>query len=70
MYNSKEIVHLQGMFVLTVGYLYILEQSITILLKECILFIGCLHYLPVHFHSCCFYIQYHGGVREITSMPL
>ena len=68
MYNSKEIVHLQGLLVLTVVYLYILEQSITILLKG-ILFIGCLHYLPVHFYSC-FYIQYHGGIREITSMSL
>ena len=40
------------------------------LLKEYILFIGYLHYLSVHFHSCYFHIQYHGGIREITSMPV
>ena len=27
-------------------------------------------YFSVHFHSCCFYIQYHRGIREITSMPV
>ena len=31
-----------------------------------ILFIGCLHYLSVHFHSCSFYIQYHVSIRELT----
>ena len=35
-----------------------------------ILFTDCLYYLPVHCHSCCFYIQLHGGIREITSMPV
>ena len=74
MHNSKEIVNLQGFFVLTVGYVdiktYIHKQSITILLKEYILFIGCLNYLSVHFHSCCFNIQYHGGRGEISSMPV
>ena len=27
-------------------------------------------YLSVHFRSCCFYIHCHGGIREITYMPL
>ena len=74
MHNSKGIVNFQGLFVLTVGYVdiktYIHKQSIIILLKEHILFVGCLYYVLVHFHSCCFYIQYHGGIREITSMPV
>ena len=30
--------------------------------------IGCLYYLSVHY--CCFYIQYHGGIREIASITL
>ena len=38
-------------------------------MKECILFIDSLYYLSVLFHSCCFYIQHHGGRKEITSMP-
>ena len=50
-HNSKEIVNIQGLFVLTVG-----------LQKEYILFIDCLYYLSVHCYSCCFYIQYHGGI--------
>ena len=65
MRNSKEIVNLQGVFVLTIS-----KVSITILLKGNFLFKGCLYYLSVHFHSCCFYIQYHGGIREITSMTV
>ena len=39
-------------------------------MKEYTLFIGCLYYLPVHCHSCCFYIQNHGDIREMTSMPV
>ena len=27
-------------------------------------------YLSVYIHSCCFYIQYHRGIREISSMPV
>ena len=69
-HHSKEIVNLQGFFGLTVVYVniktYTHQQSITILLKGYILFIGCLYYLSVHFHSCCFYTQYHGGIREIA----
>ena len=42
-HNSKEIVNIQGLFVLTVG-----------LQKEYILFIDCLYYLSVHCYSCCF----------------
>ena len=30
----------------------------------------CLYYLSVHYHSCCFYIQHHGRIREITFMPV
>ena len=39
-------------------------------MEECILFVGCLYYLSLHCHSCCFYTKYHGGIREITSMPV
>ena len=39
-------------------------------MKEYVLFIGCLHYLSVHCHSCYFYIQHHGGIRVIASMPI
>ena len=39
---------------------YPLTKYFIILLKEYILFIGCLYYLSIHFHSCCFYVQYHG----------
>ena len=38
-------------------------------MNEYILFICCLYYLSVHFHSYSFYIQYRGGIREITSLP-
>ena len=70
-HNSKEIVNMQGLFVLTVGYVDMNTFPLisnTILLKKYILFIVCLYCLSVHFHSCCFYIQYHGGIREINSM--
>ena len=40
------------------------------MLKVYILFIGCLYYLSAQFHSCCFYIQYHRSVREITTIPV
>ena len=47
-HNLKEIVNLQGLLILTVGYVYVKtyihQQSITSLLKEYILFTGCLHY--------------------------
>ena len=59
---------------MTVGYVdiktYIHQQSINILLKEYILFIGRLYYLSVLFHSCSFYNQYRGSIREIASMLL
>ena len=35
------------------------NQCITTILKVHILFIGYLYYLLAHFHSCCFYVQYH-----------
>ena len=73
-HHSKEIVNLQGFFGLTVVYVniktYTHQQSITILLKGYILFIGCLYYLSVHFHSCYFYIQYHKCIGKITSLPV
>ena len=74
MHNSKKIVNLQGLFVLTPSHVdiktYISYQSNTMLLKGYVLFIGCLYYLLVHFHSCCFYIQCHGGIRETTFMQV
>ena len=73
-HNSEEIVNIQGLFALTVGYLrycYISTNKVSlILLKEYTLFICCLYYLSVHFHSCCFYIKYHGGIRDTTSVPV
>ena len=33
-------------------------------MEEYILFISCLYYLLAHCHSCCFYKQYHGGMRD------
>ena len=72
-HNSKEIVNLQDLFVLTVSYIviktYIHQQCITILLKGYILFMGCLYYLSIYFHSS-YCIQYDGGITEITSMPV
>ena len=63
------------MFVLTVGYVDIkticTNKIFLYYWKNIyILFIDCLYYLSVHFHSCCFYNQYHGCIREITSMPV
>ena len=72
MHNLKEIVNLQGLFVLTIGYVDMTTYPLTkyyFTVKEYLLFVGCLYYLSAHFHSYCFYIQYHGGIREITSMP-
>ena len=69
-HNLKEIVNIQGLFVLTVGYVDMTTYPPTVLLKEYVLFIGCLYYLSVHCHSCCLYIQHHGGIREITSTPV
>ena len=61
-HNLKKIVNLQGLLVLTVGYVDVKTYPLTkYYLKDYISFIGCLHYLIVHFRSCCFYIQYHGG---------
>ena len=45
-HSSKQIVKIEGLFVLAVIY------------------------LSVHFHACCLYIQYRGGIREITSMSV
>ena len=76
----KKNVNLQSSFVLTVSIVDTISnvdiktsihlQNIITLLKEYILFIGCLYYFSVHFHAYCFYIQCHGGLREITSMPV
>ena len=35
-----------------------------------ILFMGCFYYLSVHFHLCCFYIQYLRGIKEIFCFKL
>ena len=35
---------------------------------ERLYFLYRLYYLSVFFYSCCYYIQYHGGIREINSM--
>ena len=54
MHNSKEIVNIQGLFVLTVDYVDMTAPPLTkytILMKEHILSIGCLNYLAVHCHS-------------------
>ena len=73
MHNSKEIVNLQDMFVLTVGYIdmtkYLLTKYCYVIERVSVIFIGCLYYLLVHFQTCCFYIQYHRGTREINAMP-
>ena len=71
--KSKEIVNIQGLFVLTVGYVDMttyLPTKYYYIIEEYILFIGYLYYLSVHCHSCCFYIQHHGSIREITSTPV
>ena len=47
-----------------------LRKCFIIILKEFISFIGCLYHLSVHLYSFCFYIQYHGGLREINSMAI
>ena len=69
-HSSKDIVNKQGLFVLTVGYVDMTIYPPTMLLKEYILFIDCLYYLSVDCHSCCLYIQHHGGITEITSTPV
>ena len=48
---------------------HIHDQSVTMLLKKHIGFL-CVYYLSAHFHSCCFYVQHHGAIRENTSMPV
>ena len=79
-HNSKEIVNLQGLLVLTVDYgdmttypltkYYYITERVYFIYKSFTfyVYIRCI-YLSLHFHSCSFYVQYHGGRREITSMP-
>ena len=66
--------NIQGLFILNIGYedmttypltkyYYIIERAYFIY-KFFILFISSLSFFLV------FYIQYHGGIREITSMPV
>ena len=61
-HNSKKIINLQSLFALTIGYIDMTTYPLT---KYCynikrdlfyFLFIGCLYFLSVHSHSCCFYI--------------
>ena len=68
-HNLKEIVNIQGLFVATVGYVDVTTYSLTNY-HYIILFTVCLYYSSVHCHSCCFYIQYYGGIRDIISMPV
>ena len=75
MHNSQGIVNLQGLFVLSVGYVDVRTYPLikySMLLKEHILFIRFLYllYLSVHFHSYYFYMQYHGTITEITFMTV
>ena len=69
MHNSKEILNVNGLFVWKVGYVDMTTNpltNITILLKEYtllfILFIST-------FSVVLFLYTYHGGKREISSMP-
>ena len=66
MHNLKEIVNVQGLFVLNVAYVDMniyLTQTITKLLKEYILFIGYLYYLSGHCHSWRYNTDYlHAGI--------
>ena len=76
MHNSKKIVNLQGLFVLTVVYVDMTTHPVR---KYCHVikrasfidkFFYIFYYSSVHFSSCCFCMQYHGAIREITSMPV
>ena len=72
-HNSKEIVNIQGLFVLTVGYVDVTTYPLTkyyYIIERVYFFIRYLYYLSVRCQSCCFYIQYYGGIRDITSMPV
>ena len=81
MHNSKEIVNLQGWFVLTVGYIdmttypqvkycHIIERVYFIYkLFMFYVYIRSI-YLSADFQSSYFYIQYHGSISEITSVPV
>ena len=72
-HSSQGIVNLQGLFVLIVGYVdmtrypptkyyYVIKRAYFI--YKFFIF----YFLSVHFPSYCFYMQYHGAIREITSM--
>ena len=64
MHNSKEIVNIQGLFVLTVGYVQITTYPLT----KCYYIIETVYFiyrLLILFtlSFLLFYIQYHGGIR-------
>ena len=72
-HNSKEIVNIQDLFVLTVGnvdmttypltkYYYIIEK-VYFIYRLFVLFISTFQFLL-------FYIQHHGGIREIIPMTV
>ena len=73
MHNSKEIVNVQGLFLLTVGHVDMITYPVTkyYYIIERVYFIYWLFILFISkYHSCCFYIQHHGVIREMTSMPV
>ena len=62
-----------NLFVLTVGYVNMTTYPLTkyYYIIDRVYFIYRLsYYLSVHCHFCCFYIQYHGRIREINFMPI
>ena len=77
MHSSKEIVNIQGLFVLTAGYVdmtthpitqispwyYYIIENVYYIYRLFILFISTLSSLLL-------FLYYHGGIREITSMPV
>ena len=64
--SSKEFLDIQA--TIECGFTLKRVRDMTRTYSQYILFIGCLYYLSLHFHSWCFYIQYHRGIGEITSM--
>ena len=58
-HNSKEIVNMRGLFVLTVGYVDMTTYPVTkycYIIERVYFIIRYLYYLWEHCHSCCFYI--------------
>ena len=73
MHNSQEIVDIQGFFVLTVGYVDVITYPLTkyYYIIEGIYFIYMLFILFVTTLSFLLFLYtVHGGIKEITSMPV